>query len=127
LVKIAENSDGKSDPRIKNKFTNMTFYDIVCHSVQKFWPKLHGQFVLVQKKPLFLAETWISKNRFLANVFRVGRQVREPSDDGQDEEGSRQPDGDEDDDEGQVPARVLLPEVADLAVQVLPGKADVFF
>ena len=52
-------------------------------------------------------------------MFWAGRQIRKPSDDGQDEERSRQPDGDQDDDQGQVPAGVLLTKVADLGAEVL--------
>ncbi len=60
----------------------------------------------------------------LANMFGAGREIRKPSNDGQDEEGRRQADGDKDDDEGEVPAGILLTEVADLGVEVLKGLAD---
>ena len=56
---------------------------------------------------------------YLADVFGAWREIRKPSNDGQDEEGSRQSDGDQDDDDRQVPTGVLLTEVADLGVEVL--------
>ena len=54
-------------------------------------------------------------------MLGAGGQVWKPADDGEDEEGRGQPDGDQDDNEGEVPGRVLLPEVADLDTQVLDG------
>ncbi len=60
----------------------------------------------------------------LANMFGAGREIRKPSNDCQDEEGRCQADGDEDDDEGEVPAGILLTVVADLGVEVLEGLAD---
>ena len=57
-------------------------------------------------------------------MFGAGGEIRKPPNDGQDEEGRCQPDGDEDDDKGEVPAGILLTEVADLGVEVLEGLAN---
>jgi hypothetical protein len=66
----------------------------------------------------------LSGKRYLTNMFGAGRKIRKPSYDGQDKQGRRQSDGDEDDDESEVPAGILLTEVADLGIEVLEGLAN---
>ena len=55
----------------------------------------------------------------LANVLRAGREVWKPADDGQDEQGRGEPNRDQEDYDGEVPARILQTEVADLSIRVL--------